>query len=61
MRLDEVEDTFEQQERKERIFEVCLKAIPLVFLLFCICLFCSASSIFRVTNKVHIIGENEYA
>ena len=34
MKLHELEDTFEQQERKERIFEICFKTIPLVVLLF---------------------------
>ena len=34
MKLDELEDTFEQQKRKERIFEIYFKTIPLVFLLF---------------------------
>lgn len=34
MNLHKLEDTFEKQERKELIFELCYKLIPLVFLLF---------------------------
>lgn len=54
MNLHKLEDTFEKQERKELIFELCYKLIPLVFLLF---LFSSyldmLSSIFRITNIFH--------
>lgn len=34
MNLHKLEDTFEKQERKELIIELCYKLIPLVFLLF---------------------------
>lgn len=34
MNLHKLEDTFEKQERKELIFELCYKLIPFVFCYF---------------------------
>lgn len=39
MNLHKLEDTFEKQERKELIFELCYKLIPLVSLVFLLFLF----------------------